>query len=168
MASKLKIDAIGVEYFQEISPSIDLFLRIKNNSKVYAKIPQLLVCDHLSKVDVNTDILVIHDVGRINYESIKKKVKPNLGLEIFISSARGLDARELGRWMVRAKSLYSLCLSTRCQFIISSGAQSIFEMISGRTFESILKILEIPPSIYWKNLSEWLSSKDSVRLVKCL
>lgn len=167
MAGRLNLDVIGVESFQA-DPSIDLILRTKNKCEVPASVPRLLVCDQVSRVDNKTDILTISDMSRISYESIKRKVKPNLGLEILISNARLLDARELGRWVVQAKSLYSLCLSTRCQFIISSGAQSIFEMISSRTFESILMTLEIPSSIYWKKLSEWLSSKDSARFVKSL
>ena len=47
--------------------------------------------------------------------------------------------------MSEAKYLYRLSRSTGCQFILSSGAQSIFEMLSPRTFESILSVLGIAP-----------------------
>jgi hypothetical protein len=163
MARKLNIDTIGVESFQPEHTSFDLILRIRNKSQPQGILPQLVVSEDISKISTNTDILAIWDLAKINHSQLKKKIRPTIGFEIFIANARRLNAKDLGRWMSEAKYLYRLCRSTGCQFIISSGAQTIFEMLSARTFESILTILGISPVTYWKNLSDWLASKDSMR-----
>jgi hypothetical protein len=46
---------------------------------------------------------------------------------------------------------------------LSSGATSTNEMISARSFESILAVAGIDPRIYWRKLSEWLYSKTKAR-----
>lgn len=165
MAKRLNINVIGVESIQEVNVSYDLFFRIKSKTESNRILPQLVISEDISKVDSDTDILVIDDFKRVRYDIIKGKVRPNLGFEVFISNARKLNSRELGKWMVQAKSLHTLCVSAGSQFIISSGARSIFEMVSARTFESVLKILGISPVSYWKNLSQWLSSKDSIKVL---
>jgi hypothetical protein len=163
MARKLNIDAIGVESFQPEHTSFDLILRIRNKAQPPGILPQLVVSDDISKINTDTDIVTISDLAKIDHSKLKKKIKPGIGFEIFIADARGLNGKELGKWMSEAKYLYRLSRSTGCQFILSSGAQSIFEMLSARTFESILSVLGITPLAYWKNLSDWLASKDSMR-----
>lgn len=163
MARKLNIDAIGVESFQPEHTSFDLILRIRNKAQPQGILPQLVVSDDISKINTDTDILTISDLGKIDHSQLKKKIKPRIGFEIFIANARRLSGMELGKWMSEAKYLYRLSRSAGCQFILSSGAQSIFEMLSARTFESILSILGIAPVAYWKNLSDWLALKDSMR-----
>jgi hypothetical protein len=163
MARKLKIDAIGVESFQPEHTSFDLVLRIKNRAQPPGILPQLIVSDDISQINTDTDIVTISDLAKIDHSQLKKKMKPKIGFEIFIANARGLSGKELGKWMSEAKYLYRLSRSTGCQFILSSGAQSIFEMLSARTFESILTVLGIAPLAYWKNLSDWLALKDTMR-----
>ena len=70
-----------------------------------------------------------------------------------------------GKWIKEVKSIYEFCKSNNCQFILSSGATSINEMLSARTFESILKFMAISPENYWKEISEWLYSKDKARWI---
>jgi hypothetical protein len=163
MARKLNIDAIGVESFQPEHTSFDLILRIRNNAQPPGILPQLVVSDDISKINTDTDIVTISDLAKIDHSQLKKKMKPKIGFEIFLANARGLNGKELGKWMSEAKYLYRLSRSTGCQFILSSGAQSIFEMLSARTFESILSVLGIAPLAYWKHLSDWLAFKDTMR-----
>jgi hypothetical protein len=74
-----------------------------------------------------------------------------------------LDAHLVARWLKELKSIYIFCQSNDCQFILSSGATSLNEMISARSFESILTVVGIDPRTYWKKMSEWLYSKTKAR-----
>lgn len=166
MAKRLNIETIGVKHTQELNSRCDVVVRVKNRSPVQGNFRQLVVCEDVSCVGSKTDLLTIQDFSRIR-NNLTKKVRPNLGLEISIANARRLDANALGRWLSQAKCVYRLCKSARCQFIISSGANSIFGMVSSRTFESILIMLNISPGNYWAELSAWLDSKDTVRSYEC-
>jgi hypothetical protein len=55
--------------------------------------------------------------------------------------------------------LYALCHSSRCQFILSSGATSEYEMISGPCLDAILKTVGIEPQVHWRSLEKWLEGK---------
>jgi len=166
MARRLNIETIGVKNPTVVDSSCDVVLRVKNISPVQGNFRQLVVCEDISSISGKTDLLTIQDFSKIR-NNLSKKVRPNLGLEISIADARRLDANALGRWLSQAKNVYRLCKSARCQFIISSGAQSIFGMVSSRTFESILTMLNISPANYWAELSAWLDSKDTVRSYEC-
>ena len=166
MARRLNIETIGVKNPTVVDSSCDVVLRVRNRSPMQGNFRQLVVCEDISSISSKTDLLTIQDFSKIR-NNLSKKVRPNLGLEISIADARKLDANSLGRWLSQAKYVYRLCKSARCQFIISSGAQSIFGMVSSRTFESILTMLNISPANYWAELSAWLDSKDTVRSYEC-
>ena len=166
MARRLNIETIGVKNTPDLNSSCDVVLRVKNRYPMQGNYRQLVVCEDISGVGSKTDLLTIQDFSRIR-NNLTKKIRPNLGLEISIADARRLNANALGRWLSQAKYVYRLCKSARCQFIISSGAQSIFGMVSSRTFESILTMLNISPANYWAELSAWLDSKDTVRSYEC-
>ena len=166
MARRLNIETIGVKNPTVVDSSCDVVLRVRNRSPVQGNFRQLVVCEDISSISSKTDLLTIQDFSKIR-NNLSKKVRPNLGVEISIADARRLDANALGRWLSQAKNVYRLCKSARCQFIISSGAQSIFGMVSSRTFESILTMLNISPANYWAELSAWLDSKDTVRSYEC-
>jgi hypothetical protein len=165
MAKSLNIDALGVECFRPEHTHFDLILRVKNKAQPHGIFPKLMVSEDILKINSDTDILTILDLAKIDHSQLKKKINPKIGIEVFISSARTLSGKDLAKWMSEAKYLYRLSKSSGCQFILSSGAKSIFEMISARTFESILSILGIAPNAYWKDLSNWLASKDSMRSI---
>lgn len=165
MAKSLNIDALGVECFRPEHTHFDLILRVKNKAQPHGIFPKLMVSEDILKINNDTDILTILDLAKIDHSQLKKKINPKIGIEVFISSARTLSGKDLAKWMSEAKYLYRLSKSSGCQFILSSGAKSIFEMISARTFESILSNLGIAPNAYWKDLSNWLASKDSMRSI---
>jgi RNase P/RNase MRP subunit p30 len=90
---------------------------------------------------------------------LKKRVKKKLGLEVTVFPARKQDGPDTGKWFNQIRNLYKFCKLNDYQFILSSGANSALEMVSGRSFESILKICDIKPENYWKDLAEWLEAK---------
>ena len=98
---------------------------------------------------------------------IKKRVRKELGLEISLSDIRYSSGDSISKWVKESRSIYRLCKSSGSQFILSSGARTLAEMVSIRTIESILLLLEIEPKNYWKDFSEWLDSKDKIRVIKC-
>ncbi|MDW0257539.1 MAG: hypothetical protein QN829_02290, partial [Nitrososphaeraceae archaeon] len=62
--------------------------------------------------------------------------------------------------------IHEVCNSNKCQFILSSGAYSINEMVSARTIESILKFIGISATNYWVELSEWLETKNKAKWIR--
>ncbi len=104
------------------------------------------------------DILSIRDFMKVRRE-IKNKLKKGIGLEITVSPARKMDSVSLGKWFSSLADLYKFCHWSRCQFIISSGATSRYEMISGPCLDAILKTVGIEPQNYWNNLTKWLEQR---------
>ena len=75
-----------------------------------------------------------------------------------------MDAVAIGKWLEDICDLYSFCHSSRCQFIISSGAASMHEMISGPCLDAILKNCDIEPDRHWCELNRWLEERLSRRV----
>jgi hypothetical protein len=117
--------------------------------------PYLVVSENL---DEPADILTISDFSKVKKE-MKKKLKKGTGLEITINPARKMDSVSVGKWFRSVMDLYKLCHWLRCQFIISSGATSKYEMISGPCLDAILKTVGIEPQSYWSNLTKWLEQR---------
>jgi RNase P/RNase MRP subunit POP5 len=93
-----------------------------------------------------------------------KKVKKGIGLEITIAPARKMDAASIGRWFEDIRELYSFCHSSRCQLILSSGATSMHEMVSGPCLDAILKYCGIEPERHWREMSGWLEARLARRV----
>lgn len=163
MSKLLDLDMIGVDsdYSTSISPQEDVILRMDKKYPIADYFPYLIVSDNIRSLDAKTDLFLIDPFQR--KDVIKRKVKRGLGIEISIASARKLESVMAGRWLKEVKSIYEFCQSNNCQFILSSGATSVNEMISGRSFESILNVVGISPRIYWKEISEWLYAKSKAR-----
>ena len=154
---------IGVDsdYSTNMIPQEDVILRMDKKYPIADYFPYLIVSDNIRSLDGKTDLFLIDPFQR--KDAIKCKVKRGLGIEISIASARKLESVMAGRWLKEVKSIYEFCQSNNCQFILSSGATSVNEMISGRSFESILNVVGISPRIYWKEISEWLYAKSKAR-----
>jgi RNase P/RNase MRP subunit p30 len=121
--------------------------------------PYLVVCRRIEDIsNSTTDILMVENFRRIEAD-LKKRVKKKLGLEVTVFPARKQDGPDTGKWFNQIRNLYKFCKLNDYQFILSSGANSALEMVSGRSFESILKICDIKPENYWKDLTEWLEAK---------
>jgi hypothetical protein len=132
-----------------------------------AKVPQQPVkYQYLTVSDYpngSADVLMIKDFRR-GQEKLKKKVKKGTGLEVLIAPVRKLDAAAVARWFETVSELYSFCHSSRCQLVLSSGATSINEMVSGPSMDAILKNCGIDPESYWREMNDWFEAELSRRV----
>jgi len=138
----------------------DVVYRLKKAPESPAKYPYLVVSD---SVDEPADVLTIRDFRRVK-EKLKKKAKKGTGFEITVAPARKMDAVTVGKWLEDIKDLYSFCHSSRCQFIISSGAASMHEMVSGPCLDAILKNCGIDPHRHWLEMNSWFEARLSRRV----
>ena len=109
-------------------------------------------------VGERADILKISDFNKVR-KQLKKKIKKGTGLELTVNPARKMDGGSVGRWFSSLSDLHAFCHSSRCQFILSSGATSEYEMISGPCLDAILKTVGIEPQGYWRNMGKWLEER---------
>ncbi|HET6717582.1 MAG TPA: hypothetical protein VFG90_10660 [Nitrososphaeraceae archaeon] len=163
MSNLLGIDMIGIDLRNTTSNSAqgNVILRMDKKYPIADYFPYLIVSDNIRTLDSKTDLFQIDPFQ--GKDTLKHKVKRGLGIEISIAPARKLDALLVARWLKELKSIYIFCQSHDCQFILSSGATSINEMISARSFESILNIVGIAPGTYWRKISEWIYAKTKAR-----
>jgi RNase P/RNase MRP subunit p30 len=158
MAQISEIDVIGTDYTGEISID-NIIYRINRKPVELTSFPYLVVCKKIEEISVSTtDILVVDDFKRIE-DGLKRRVRKRIGLEVTVSRARKQDGPNIGRWFKQIRNLYKFCKLNDYQFILSSGANSELEMVSGRSFDSILKICDIKPEQYWRDLAEWIETK---------
>jgi RNase P/RNase MRP subunit p30 len=104
------------------------------------------------------DIVMIKDFNKVK-KQLKKGVKKGTGLELAVNPARKMDSGSVGKWFSNLSDLYAFCHSSRCQFILSSGATSEYEMISGPCLDAILKTVGIEPQSHWRSMGKWLEEK---------
>ncbi len=129
--------------------------------------PYLVVSEKIDELLLSSssiDIFVVTAFKDIN-DNLKKKVrkKRGIGLEVSLADLRKSDGLQVGKWFNQIRDLYKFCRSSNSQFILSSGANSVVEMVSGRSFDSILRICDIKPEHYWRELGEWIESKSHTR-----
>jgi len=166
MSKILGLDMVGIDsnYATDSIHREDVILRMDRKHSIADYCPYLIVTDNMKKLDANTDLFMSDPLQ--SKDGIKRKAKRGLGIEISVSSARKLEAHMLARWMRQAKFIHEVCNSNKCQFILSSGAYSIHEMVSARTIESILKFIGISATNYWLELSEWLETKNKAKWIR--
>jgi hypothetical protein len=156
-AKMLSISRVGTPFNNKISKGI--IYRLGKMPQQPTKYPYLVVSD---KMGEPADIVTIRDFS--GFRQKLKKVKKGAGIEIMIASARKMDAAGVGRWFEDVSELHSFCHSSSCQLILSSGASSMNEMVSGRCFDAILKNCGISPEKYWREMNDWIESKLSRRV----
>jgi RNase P/RNase MRP subunit p30 len=132
-----------------------LICRVRTTPSLAVNYPYLVVSED---IDEPADILMIKDFNKVK-KQLKKKVKKGTGLELSVNPARKMDGGSVGKWFGNLNDLYALCHSSRCQFILSSGATSEYEMISGPCLDAILKTVGIEPQGHWRSLEKWLEGK---------
>jgi RNase P/RNase MRP subunit p30 len=158
MARISEIDVVGIDYAGKISID-NIIYRINRKPTELTSYPYLVVCKKIEEISAsNTDILVVEDLKRIE-DHLKRRARKRIGLEVTLSHARKQDGPDVGKWFNQIRNLYRFCKLNDYQFILSSGANSEFEMVSGRSFDSILKICDIKPEQYWRDLAEWIETK---------
>ena len=163
MSKLLGLDMIGVgsDYSTNMIPQEGVILRMDKKYPIANYFPYLIVSDNIRSLDSKTDLFLIDPFQR--KDAIKRKIKSGVGIEISIAFSKKLDASLAGKWLKEVKSIYEFCKSNDCQFVLSSGATSLNELVSARSFESLLKLIGISPVNYWNEISEWLYTKNKVR-----
>lgn len=136
-------------------PHGDVIYRLGRAPSNAFNYPYLVVSENLSEP---ADILTIRDFSKVK-KDLKKKLKKGTGLEVTVNPARKMDSVSVGKWFTTLMELYNFCHWSHCQFIISSGATSAYEMISGHCLDAILKTMGIEPEKYWCNLTKWLEQR---------
>jgi RNase P/RNase MRP subunit p30 len=149
------------------SPSSSSSLSSSMTTTTTTTYPYLVVSEKIDELLLSSstiDIFVVRDFKDIN-DNLKKKVrkKGGIGLEVILDDLRKSDGLQTGKWFNQIRDLYKFCRSSNCQFILSSGANSVVEMVSGRSFDSILRICDIKPEQYWRELRQWIESKSHTR-----
>ncbi len=156
LASRLKelsISRAGVPFDGKMREG--LIFRLRTVPRLPFNYPYLVVSEDVSEA---ADIVMIKDFNKVK-KQLKKKVKKGTGLEMTVNPARKMDSGSLGKWFKNLGDLYTFCHLARCQFIISSGATSEYEMISGPCLDAILKTVGIDPQSHWISLGKWLEGK---------
>ena len=163
MSKLLGIDILGIDIgnLSNIDPQENVILRMDKKNPIADYYPYLIIADNIRSLDSKTDLFQMDPFQ--DKDALKRKAKGGLGIEISIAPVRKLDANLVARWLKELKSIYIFCQSNDCQFVLSSGATSTNEMISTRSFESILNVVGIDPRTYWNKISEWLYAKTKAR-----
>jgi hypothetical protein len=129
--------------------------RLKKAPQSLPEYPYLIVSDNIGEP---ADVLAIKDFRRVK-ERLKKKTRKGIGIEVMIAPVRKMDAIDAGKWFDDIRDVYSFCHSSGCQLILSSGASLIHEMVSGPSFDAVLKNCDIDPQKHWGEMNGWLESR---------
>lgn len=149
----LSISRVGIQSIEKIHEGA--IYRLSSSPSSPVSYPYLVVSENPAHT---ADILTVRDFKKLEKE-MRKKIKRGTGLETTVSPARKMDSMSLGKWFRNLTDLYNFCHWSNCQFIISSGATSKYEMISGPSIDAILKTAGIQPWNYWLDLSRWLEQR---------
>lgn len=157
-AKALSISVVGCPFDGRLCEGV--IYRLKNMPSSPVNYPYLTVSENVHE---SADLLMIKDFRKVK-EALRRKVKQGTGLEVLIEPVRRMDAGSVGKWFDHLNELHTFCHSAHCQFILSSGAGSIYEMVSGRCLDAILKTAGIDPRSHWHNMEQWLQTRLSKRI----
>jgi RNase P/RNase MRP subunit p30 len=138
-----------------------IIYRLRKAPEAPVKYTYLTVSDNVD--EPAADLLMINDFRKVK-ERLKKRVKKGTGLEVTVTPVRKMDGAAAGKWFDSVSELYVFCHSFRCQFILSSGARSVYEMVSGPSLDAMLKTIGVEPQGHWQKMGEWLGAKLSKRV----
>ncbi len=150
---------MGAPFDGKISEGV--IYRLKKTPDTPVKYQYLVVSEDIE--NGRADMLMISNFRRAK-DHLKKKARKGIGLEVMVAPARKMDAIGVAKWFEDLRDLYSFCHSSRCQFVLSSGANSMNEMVSGPCLDAILKNCGIDPQEHWDEMNEWLESRLSRRV----
>jgi hypothetical protein len=167
MAKILAIDVLGFDYksnnnkVEEGNIIYRINIKLLSSSALTGH-PYLVVSENINELrstsSSDIDLFVVRGFQRID-NTLKRKVKSGMGLEANLVDIRKMTGWQVGKSLNQIIKLYKFCRSSNCQFILSSGASSALEMISGPSFDAILRICDIKPESYWRELGDWIESK---------
>lgn len=137
----------------------NVIYRLNTQPLLVSNYAYLVVSDRIEDLSSRElDLFIVRDYARVKH-IIRKRVRARIGLEVFLADIRTANGSSIGKWFEQLRCLYKLCQSIKCQFILSSGANSPREMIPARCFDSLLELCEVRPERYWQELEEWLKIK---------
>jgi hypothetical protein len=160
MAKTLALSRVGAPFDGNVHKGI--IYRLRNAPPAPVTYPYLVVSNNID--EARADILTISNFRHVR-NRLKKKTRKGIGLEVAIAQARKMEGAGAGRWLADVEELYEFCHSSRCQFILSSGANFTNEMVSGPCLDAILKICRIEPERHWQEMNEWLEARLSERVI---
>jgi RNase P/RNase MRP subunit p30 len=137
---------------------------LKNKPLASTAFPYLVASDdYRDLASKEVDLVEITDIDQHFYEMLHHTHSKKLGIEIAVSKLRAIDDQKLAKNVALIKSIHSFTERHDNQLVLTSGATSVFEMVSGRCFDALLKLCDIKPETYWISLNKWLEHKISMR-----
>jgi hypothetical protein len=149
----LGIDLIGAAHERKADMKHVVY-RSTEPLKQPASYPSIISSNDID-LALGADLITITNFRRVK-DKVKKKLRKGQGLEFLLHPARTMTGAEVARWLGDLHEAYGLCQSLGVQFVLSSGANSLAEMVSGICFDEILKEINIEPERHWKELNRWL------------
>jgi hypothetical protein len=165
MAKLLNIDVIGCPYLEQNDK--DIIYRVNQRPPTSTDYRYLIVANNLEQLvssSFQPNLVVVNNFEKLKSFIGKGKYRSKVALEVLISDIRYQEGPKVGKWFREITDLYRFSRRSGCQFILSSGANSVCEMVSAQCFESIMRFCKISPRIYWQDLQEWLGLQDRPRL----
>lgn len=156
---------LGIDMIASTGEFSGAIRRVASEPASPAKYPYLVVSDRIEDVQ-RSDLVLVQNFEKAK-EKLKKKIRAGAGLEVQVSQARSMDAKSVAKWLGQVQELYRFCKLARCQLVITSGATSQWNMVSGRSFDALLKECGIEPPKYWQELGRWLESRLERRIMAC-
>lgn len=160
---------IGVEFSHGISDSsggveLNVIQLLKKKPLNSTTFPYLIASDNyhdLGRKDL--DLVEITDVDQLFYEMVRRNSSKRLGIEIAVRRLRAAKGQKLANNLALIKTIHGFAERYGNQLVLTSGATSVFEMVSGRCFDALLTLCDINPETYWNSLNNWLEHKISMR-----
>ena len=165
VAKLLNIEIIGALY--PVKTCDEVIYRLEKKPSSMTDYRYLVVgetVEQLSSSSVVPNMIVVKDFQKIKSFVKNRKYKSKIALEVLLSDIRHEEKIRVGRWFREVTDLYKFSKQYGYQFVMSSGANSVWEMISAQCIESIMRICDISPHTYWHELEDWIIQQDTPRL----
>ena len=168
----LGLKTIGIEYSTGSRDSADgaagVICLLKRKPLTSTKFPYLVASDNYDDlVSKDVDLVEITAIDQRFYERLRNTPTKKLGIEIAIRKLRSADGQKLAKNIALIKSIHNFTERYGNQLVLTSGASSIFEMVSGRCFDALLELCDVKPKTYWDSLNNWLEHKIGMRCYTC-
>ena len=164
---------IGVECSPDINGltgglELRLIYLLKKKPLASTEFPYLIAADNyhdLARKEV--DLVEISDIDQHFYEMVKRSSSKHMGFEIAVNKLRTAKDQKLANKIALIKTIHGFAEKYGNQLVLTSGASSVFEMVSGRCFDALLTLCDIKPETYWNSLNKWLEYKIGMRCYTC-
>jgi hypothetical protein len=170
--SLLGLKSIGIEYgtgnTDSMGEEADVIHLLKSKPLASTKFRYLVISENYHDlVSKDVDLVGITAIDEQFYEMLKRSSSKKLGIEIAVSWLRKTNGHKLAKNIALIKSIHNFTQKYGNQLVLTSGASSIFEMVSGRCFDALLELCDIKPETYWNSLNNWLEHKIGMRCYIC-